>query len=338
MVLTPCTWASRRLPDGPLGVNYISRYHLYALSDEELSRDFARFRSDGVNLINLSLYWYRLEGPERGQYHPEFIRNVQHVIASAHGHGLSVLVTMHTLWGDDSRWCTPTYTIDSKGVNRGAAIYVNEDARAGFLETFEWMVTELGEPDGLVGICMLNEPWYWPHEPWKKENFVTLMQRQKDILTKHSPHLLSLIRFVNHHSWNGTKNIFAEDWGYDERVLDCLDVIGLNFYYSEGKDQVCRDILADNVRELAARGKPILVTEFGSPRASERAESYRRPIEIFRSHQPHIIGWMAWMWCSQDWGAGRNDSHNVFDASRGEPTQAYAVMICSPPARGNRGH
>jgi len=337
LAISGCASGRRQLPPAPLGVNYMSRYHQYKLSDEELDKDFTRFSRDGVNIINLSLYWYRLEGPEKGKRHPEFIQDIRHVIDLANAHGLMVLVTMHTLWGEkDSEWCTPPFAVCREtGKNVGAAIYTEQDVKADFLATYEWMVSQVGQPPGLVGYCMLNEPWYWPHEDWKKESFVDLIRKQKGVHERLTPDALTLIRFVNHHTWNGTKNIFAEDWDYDRRIMNCLDVVGLNFYYREKRADANRGCLETNVKRLAQMGKRVLITEFGSPAAdpAEKTDVYRKTLEAFRGVQPPLLGWMAWMWCSQDWSPSGNDTHNICDPKTGGPVGAYEYMISVPPVR-----
>jgi len=57
------------------GVNYLSLYHMYSsdyTTDDILRRDFSRFQQDGINVISLSLSWYRLEGNTRGDYDGEY--------------------------------------------------------------------------------------------------------------------------------------------------------------------------------------------------------------------------------------------------------------------------
>ena len=109
-----------------VGVNYLSLYHTYRTPDAVLRRDFMRFKRDGLSVISLSLYWYRIEGDEpgdfsganttngrRGFYGDAFLERVKRVIEIAHRCGLRVIVSFHTLWGKrDSAWCTPDYVKD----------------------------------------------------------------------------------------------------------------------------------------------------------------------------------------------------------------------------------
>src|SRR3989304_7915544 len=93
------------------GVNY-NTVRMFDVSDVILHRDFSRFQRDGINVISLSLYWYRLEGNTRGDYDgvyadgtpygSSFLEHVKRFIRVARIYELKVMVTFHTGWGDDS--------------------------------------------------------------------------------------------------------------------------------------------------------------------------------------------------------------------------------------------
>ena len=90
------------------GINYLSQWHWYlpnVTTDEILRRDFAKFQTDGIKYISLPLYWYRLEGPIRGDftgsnsYGDAFLANIKRVIGIANQYGIKTMVDIHTLWG-----------------------------------------------------------------------------------------------------------------------------------------------------------------------------------------------------------------------------------------------
>ncbi len=314
----------------PFGINYLSKYHRYETPDDILQSDFARFREGGLNLVSLSLYWNHLEGPDPGVYHPEFLRNVSACIARARKAGLQVLVTMHTLWGSDSRWCTPPYAVDPVTSSpRGLAIIHDSGVRQAFLDMYEWMVSTLAGTPGIWGYAMLNEPWYYPLTTADREAFIGLIQAQKAIHKRHTGQAPTTIRFINHQT-RGPINMFARDWRYDQRLLDCLDWVGLNCYPPSAYawDRAAA-FLAANVRELRSRGKRVFMTEFGSKAKDDAAQAgdYRRLLATFRQTDG-IRGWMSWDWLTEDW---YGNLCNVWSSARTRPRPAYDVLLANAP-------
>jgi len=314
----------------PFGLNYLAKYHQYQTSDAILRQDFKRFRDGGLNLVSFSLYWYRLEGPERGAYHPDFLDNVRRCIKRAAEAGLKVLVTMHTLWGTDSTWCTPAYAVDPvTKTRRGLAIIHDSGARQGFLKMYEWMVSNLAGEPGIWGYAMLNEPWYYPVTDADRETFIGVIQAQKAIHNRHSPDSPTTIRFINQHN-KSRFNMFRRDWNYDRRLLDCLDWAGLNFYPpSEYSWDDAAAFLAANVAELTRREKPVFMTEFGdkSPDEAAQANMYRKTLGTFQ-RTDGIRGWMPWVWITENW---YGDRFNLWSSAPARPRPAYDVLVANPP-------
>ena len=328
--------ASDNLPADihPFGMNYLSKYHLYQTPANILDSDFHRFRDGGLNLVSLSLYWYRLEGPGRGEYHPEFLRNVSACIARAREAGLQVLITMHTLWGADSQWCTPEYAVDPvTNQRRGLAVIHDPAVRKSFLAMYEWMVSALAGTPGIWGYALLNEPWYYPLTAADREAFIGLIEAQKAIhrrITGHSP---TTIRFINQHA-KSKVNMFARDWNYDQRVLDCLDWVGLNCYPPAYGWNQAAAFLAANVQDLSSRGKRVFITEFGDKSKDDatQAEAYRQLLATFRQIDG-LRGWMPWDWLAEDW---YGDLCNLWSPAQERPRPAYDVFLSNPPWKASK--
>lgn len=254
-----------------IGVNYLSRYHMYSsnyTTNDILHRDFSLFEQDGINVISLSLYWYRLEGNIRGSYdgeylpYPEeigglygdqFLDEVKRVCRIANEYGLKVLLAIHTLWSEtDSTWCTPDYVLDPvTGENMGLAIVRSEDMKQAFLDMFTHVVQYMADDTPFYGWAILNEPWYWPLEldpPFdhidQRENFIDLMLKQRHVVETFDPKRKTTIKFCSSHIWIGTdskwhvKNVFEENWNCDERILQAIDFAGFDVAFKEsGGDQ-----------------------------------------------------------------------------------------------------
>ncbi|MCW4044520.1 MAG: glycoside hydrolase family 5 protein [Candidatus Bathyarchaeota archaeon] len=310
------------------GLNYLSAYHMYSnksLSDAILERDFSRFRQDGIEVISLSLYWYRLEGHTRGSYdgvHPDkspygdtFLTNVKRVINIANQNGIKVLVTFHTLWGSDSPWCTPDYVIDPvTGNNTGIAIVRSDEMREAFVDMFTHTVSYLAGTPGIWAWAILNEPWYWPHElpaPFEdvdqKENFINLFQELSNVVKVLDGRPVT-IRFVNTHIGTASdgvprmKNIFVDDWGWDQRIFNTLDFISFNAYSPQQPnfEEIWLNITTTNVLGSFQRNKQVWITEFGSKADDEttQAKDFDKMLSLYVSL--HISGCLAWLWSSSE--------------------------------------
>jgi len=345
------------------GVNYLSLAHMYKTSNEILRRDFLKFQRDGINVISLSLYWYRLEGNTRGDYDgvlevppygpygDRFLDDILRIIGLANEYDIKVLVTFHTFWGKDSTWCTPDYVIDPvTGLNIGLAIVRSDGMRQAFIDMFTHAVQYLAGTEGIWAWALLNEPWYWPHElpsPYEnidqKENFITLFENLSNIVKKLDGRPCT-IRFSNAHVnlINGKyiiKNIFEDDFGWDPRIFDALDFVGFNFYGSEYPkvyDSYLK-ITKANVEGCHQRNKRVWITEFGvlSDDDSVQLQGYKKSIEIFYSLQ--LDGWISWYWESDNstpnisFGQAGKGMNVCANATTGEGRPAYYELATSNP-------
>jgi hypothetical protein len=302
------------------------------------------FQKNGIDVISISLYWYRIEGNTRGSYDDSFLGDVKRVITEANSRGLQVLVTIHTLWGDDSLWCTPTYVIDPvTGQNDGLAIVRSEDMKKAFLGMFNHTVRYLAGTPGIWAWAVLNEPWYWPHtlpEPFKnidqKASFIDLIEKMSSVVRTVDGRPVT-IRFVDmHSSGSAWKNIFVDDWAWDTRLLNALDFISFNAYipsYS-GLLDTWKQVLTENVAGSAQRGKKIWITEFGfnSDDDSTQVQYFSESVKFFKTLP--IEGWIAWKWRSDKAPAGWNENPgeigkgmNLCLSADGTPRPAYWQMF-----------
>ena len=350
------------------GVNYLSLYHMYSsnhTTDDILRRDFSRFQQDGINVISLSLYWYRLEGNTRGDYDGEykpcpeeiggpygkrFLDDVKRVINIAYESNIKVLVSFHTLWGtNDSPWCTPDYVIDPvTGSNTGLAMVRSEDMKQAFIDMVNHTVSYLVGTKGIWAWAVLNEPWYWPHElppPYEnisqKGNFIDLIQRLSNIVKTLDGRPVT-VRFCNTHTWIGVegvsriKNIFVDDWGWDQRIFDALDFISFNAGIPERLElhDTWRNMTKDNIVGSFNRSKTVWITEFGFDSDDDIAQaSYCRKMVEFYKTLP-IDGWVAWFWRSDAapsvWDENPGEmgkGMNLCASAEGEPRPAYYEML-----------
>jgi uncharacterized repeat protein (TIGR02543 family) len=347
-----------------VGVNYISTSHLYSskyTTDEILERDFSKFKQDGIDVINLSLYWYRLEGNTQGSYNgtlPDgsiygdvFLENVKHVIAVANQNGLKVMLTFHTLWGDDSTWCTPNYVIDSvSGKNIGLAIVRCSDMRQAYMAMFNHTVSYLADTPGIWAWAILNEPWYWGRSATEhdfitnngqtqKENFLTLFQELSTIIKTEDGRLVT-IRFCNTHFYyraDGTpalKNIFVDDWTLDSRLFNSIDFISFNDYLPDNRQvmSLWKDMTSINVNESWKQGKTVGISEFGYASSdSDLQATYIQESMQFYQTLP-IEFCLVWYWQSDraiptTFGDGGMGYNLCADAQTGNARSAYNVLI-----------
>jgi arabinogalactan endo-1,4-beta-galactosidase len=335
-----------------VGVNYLSAYNMYSSvysSNNVLERDFAKFKTDGIEVIGLSLYWNCIEGNTRGDYKNNFLDNIKRVIQTANNNGIKVLVTFHTLWGtDDSPWCTPDYVIDPEtGGNIGLAIVRSDEMKEGFVELFTYTVRYLTGTPGIVGWAVLNEPWYWGRTSTEsdfitnngktqKENFIELFQDLSNIIKTIDGNPVT-IRFSNAHIStrdDGTqviRNIFVDQWGWDQRIVDSLDFMSFNSYVPTNSqlEETWQDITTANVLTSNAKNKQVWITEFGSALTDDtgQANAFNKMLSLFMKLP--IEKCIAWLWATGDipsnWhDAILNSNYNLCeDPSQGTGTPAY---------------
>lgn len=359
-IMTVPTLSSQNMHAHPeRGLNYLSLSHDYSIlhtSNETLIRDFSRFHQDGIDVISLSLYWYRLEGNTQGSYdglHPDgspygerFLNDVKRVITVANQNAIKVLVTFHTLWGvQDSVWCTPKYVRDPiSNVSDGLAVVRSADMREAFVNMFNHTVQYLAETSGIWAYALLNEPWYWgrtsnEHDfvtdngKTQKENFISLIEKLSSIVKKYDNHPTT-VRFISSKYWNGSVfNLFERDWAWDATLLNSLDFIGFNVYPGGHGDFAALkilDTLRMNVEQAVGKNKKVWITEFGYPSDddSEQQAAYKSYLNSFKDLS--LDGLIAWYW--------RGDSpkqnpglpgkgNNLCSDSLGTPRPAYNEFL-----------
>ncbi len=323
------------------GLNY-NTVHMEWVSDDMLRRDFALFQHDGVNIISLSLYWFQLEGDNRGDYNGShangvpygdlFLDNVKRFIEIADQYSIKVLVTFHTLWdltGDE--WCTPAYVTDEQGYNTQLAIVEDENMKQAFLDMVNHTVTYLKD-EKVYAWALLNEPWGSGCE----NIFINLIQRES-ALVKSIVNEPVTVRFVNDNTWMnpdgsiGIMNHFSTYWNWNQSIFDSLDFISLNAYLPDKQTyNSYANITTENVNGIIQRGKTVLITEFGYPSDNDsiQADFYNTTLNLL--DKLPVMGWMAWNWNqydSNDVGKG----WNLLKDQNGNPRTAYIEMLNHQP-------
>jgi len=342
------------------GLNYDSLYHAYSTSDAILNRDFSQFKHDGISVISLSMYWYRLEGNIQGDYGGNgsgaqpygdaFLANIKHVITVANQYGLKVLLTFHTLWGTDSNWCTPTYVVDPiSGTNDGLAIVRNDTMRQAFIDMFNHTVNYLAGTPGIWAWAVLNEPWYWgrtanEHDfitsngQTQKENFITLIQ-QLSTIVKTNDGRPTTVRFCDTSTYtsngvNYIKNIFQQDWGMDPRIFSSLSFISFNPYLPTDPSLVnsWENMNTVNVQGTVNQGDKVWITEFGINSDSDSVQSAGIVTSVAFFKTLPVEGWIAWCWegdCPLSGGNPDNygQAFNLCASANGQPRPAYYNIL-----------
>ena len=362
-----CSGTIENVKTMSIGVNYLSLYHMYSINDTILNRDFSKFEQDGISVISLALWWYRLEGNTRGSYNgtlpdgsyygDRFLDNIKHVIEIANQHDIKVFINFDTLWGSgDSPWCTPDYVIDPvSGSNIGLAIVRNASMQQAFVDMFNHTVQYLAGTPGIWAWAILNEPWYWgrtatEHDfvtsngQTQKENFISLIQTLSGIVKTYDGRPVT-IKFVNSHdnvNANGTvtsiKDIFTDDWGWNQQIFNALDFISLNAYTTSSPDQALQaywvNITTQNVLGCIQRNKQVWITEFGFSSNDDQvqASDYATSINLFKTLP--VNGYIAWFWRGDSplENPGRpGEGYNLCaNATTNEGRLAYQELVNSP--------
>jgi hypothetical protein len=307
-----------------VGVNYLTLYHLYNTPTETLERDFTRFRDDGIKTIVVLLYWYRVES-SRGVYNRQFINNVVRVCNVAAQYGLEVMIDFHTLIQQSDAWSNPDY------VGVGMNLITNTTIASSYVAMVSWAVDKLKGAPNIWSYAVLNEPWYWPLDGWRKTNWINLIVELSGAVKQATDKPVT-VRFVG--------ALFERDWGWDSRIINALDFISLNAYINDGSsraiDWKSPDEYSNGLRNIAQKaaglGKQVQITEFGSHASDDNAQAdrYRVYTDIFKATQ-NLIGWISWGW---DRSYDKNNptwdacgTYSIAVQSTGTPRPAYLILI-----------
>ena len=306
-----------------IGMNYLTLYHMYDTSTRTLEQDFARFKNDGMNTIVITMFWYRLES-SKGVYDQQFINNVIRVSNLASKYGLQVMIDFHTLVGHGDSWSNPQY------VGVAMNLITDSEITAAYVAMVKWTVTQLKVLKNVWTYSVLNEPWYWPLDQWRKTNWINLIVDLSRTVKEVSGKPVTA-RFVG--------ALFERDWSWDSRLLGALDFISVNAYLSEGKvnDVYWNDLdeykagFVSISQKAATFGKQVQVTEFGYSTSDDALQSnkYRAYTDIFKS-TANVIGWVSWGW---DCGYDRNNptftqigEYSIVVQVTGSPRPAYSIL------------
>ena len=264
-----------------IGVNYLTLYHFYETPQSILDRDFSRFKSDGINTIVILVFWYRVESSP-GVYNQNFINNVIRVANTAGKYGIKVMIDFHTLIGDTDAWSNPQYI----GV---AKLAYNETKANAYISMVKWAVTQLKDVPNIQSYSLLNEPWYWPLEDWRKANWINLAVNLSKTVKMIDSRPVT-IRFV--------APLFERDWGWNATLLNALDFLSMNAYdYSWNVDGHEGNITYLS-QQASIRGKGIQITEFGESTWDDNLQTsyYKNYTHAFNSTIPKLMGWLNWGW------------------------------------------
>jgi hypothetical protein len=343
-----------------IGLNYASLYWEYSptlTTSTVLNRDFSLFKADGISVISLPLYWYRLEGNTKGSYNgtdsngiygDAFLSNVKQVISVANKYGIKVLIDIHTLWGTDSYWCTPAYVVDPyTGLNDGLSIVRSPQMEQAFINMFNNTVQYLKGTPGIWAWSILNEPWYWgltanQHDfitsngQTQQQNFVSLIQTLSSIVKANNAGLVT-VKFisVDEYASNGIKNIFTNDWNMNPQIINALNFVSFDCYQTYPQlESTWKTMAASNVNSCVQMNKPVYITEFGvsSNNDTQQASGMTDLVTFFKTLP--VQGWMAWCWegdqAPPSWSQNPclfDQGYNLCASPNGTPRPAYYSML-----------
>jgi hypothetical protein len=306
------------------GVNYISIYHLYNTPDTQLRQEFARFQKDGITTIAILVFWLYAESAP-GVYNQPFISNVIRICRIAASYGINVMIDFHTLIGDDMKWSTPEY------VGVGMNLITNATIASAYVKMVKWAVGQLKVLPNIWAYSVVNEPWYWPLDEWRKTNWINLIVDLSNTV-KAIDNRPVTVRFV--------APFFERDFGWDSRLLSALDFVSVNAYvwpdapydiYWRTFDQY-RNNLASLGAKAGQLGKKMMVTEYGvdTRNDTEQVDWYQRYMEAFRS-TPNLMGYLNWGWdsgydSSNPTFATIGDGWSMVNRVTGMPRPAYDVL------------
>lgn len=330
-------------------VTYHTKYGLYRTSDEVLRRDFSRFKNDGIEIVNLSVQWYRLEGDTRGDYDgPDYgkvvLDGVKRAVKIAVDVGLKPRIECRNQFDIRGGWQTPDYVIDPlTGKNIQMAIVRSEEMREAFLDTYNHTVSYLSDVP-IWGWTLLTEPYIWPRTlppPYEdidqKENFITLMQELAGMVRLTFGNETNIdINFCNEHVWyadNGTiavVNLFEKDWEWESRIFQTLNSIRWSFHpfqeVPQPKHLVYNDlinILEYNILESRKRGVKVFVTA-GTDGENDSVQTSNWMQLLGDIQTFPLDGIIAFCWNS---GNHLGQAMNLCADTEGNPRPAYYEFI-----------
>jgi len=195
---------------------------------------------------------------------------------------------------------------------------------------------------------LLNEPWYWGRTEnehdfitengnTQKENFIELIQTLSTITKTYFDSPVT-VKFscTSTYSWQGIdriKNIFVDDWNWDQRLFGALDVISFTSYIPEvnSLEDDWKNMTTVNVIESHLKNKPVAIAEFGF-NGSDKLQTLKVNLstQLYKTLPIELVS--AWYW------EGDNNSSEIFgcvgigtnlcaNATTGESRNAYYEII-----------
>jgi hypothetical protein len=326
-------------------ISYFSRYDSWTTDNQTLQRDFSKFKSDGISVVNLAVHWYKIE-KNRGEYSDAFLDGVKRSIEIASNTGLKVRVCI--LASMNAAGLTPDYVIDPvTGGNNALAIIRSDDMRKAYLDMYNYTTSYLSK-ESIWGWNIFGEPWYFPRTldpPFnsinQKENFITLFQELSTMVKAKVGSATNIdVNFISTHMFTkmdgtpGYENLFEKDWGWDSRIFQCVDSIRFVFSTYEqmqkwpGYQYVydnCINITKSNVERCSELGKSVFLTlqadgdEYNDE--SVQLTAWKQMLSDITGFK--LSGATAYAWRSDKYGTGMN----LCNDDQGNPRAAYYEFI-----------
>jgi hypothetical protein len=292
-------------PDPPptgglrVGVTYYGNYQDWSgLPDSVLERDFARFRSEGIDLIILPTYWNVLESSQ-GSYSNTVFNRLIHITTVAAQYNINVVHNIHT-WYTGSN--VPSYAGNQRNV------FIDSSVKQGWLDFVQHYVSVLDAPN-LESFQVFNELSYhsWSMDV-THEQFYQLSQDTYQAAKSVTSKLVSA-------RWSGDGTN-----GMEDRMYGIFDYFCVNYYDAYNEPSQLRGVIA----KAQAYGKEVWVTEYGLSTSNDASQAQRYESNLALFVDEGVDTAVNWWWSGLS-GVG-DLGYNVADGN-GNPRPAFNVMV-----------
>ena len=298
-----------------IATTYYGSYQNWAgISDTDLDRDFARFKTDGVEVVTLCTFWNVLETTQ-GTYSDTVFNRLLHIGDKAKEHGLKVIHNIHT-WYSGSN--VPSY------IGNQADTFKDATKRQDWLNFVKVFITRLDKDYveefqlcNELGLNQYDEPAKWIN--WdgsiSKDTFYSWIQDTYDAG-----------KTVTSKPLSGRYGMIQSSPTYlEDRVIRVWDSMCLNYY--DGIDTQSNYAgLKNRIDRFRALGKDTWITEFGLKTINNENQ---------RAMYEKLLGWFyelgivlvtAWWWSPYAGPASDAIYYNIADGS-GNPRPAYYELF-----------
>ncbi len=285
-----------------------------------VAADCAVIADLGLNLLRLPVNWSAIE-PEPGAYNDAYALRIMDVITACHEAGVYTFVDIHQdayskhigedgapLWAivppPDELLEGPLEDLSDRRASAQVlrsfrSFFDNEEGlQDAFADMATWLIEEIGETPGLVGLEIFNEPVVFDDD--KLDAFHVLVGEAVRAVNPDLP-----LGFEP----DAIRNFADSDPTAHPRPFD--NAIYAPHHYTEvfttgwesGDVERLRDSVADIATEARIHGAHPLVGEFGNDLEAPNGELWF--VESLEAYDEHRLSWAMWLyeeWSQDAWG------------------------------------